>query len=154
MLMEKAVTDSGTAPVTVSVTYDKGALEVQIPVFFISPKRVFAPPFLIPRGNWTVVYEVKTPGWVFESVTYPPSTSLPTGVKPPDNSNAPGGRTWRTKFDTCGVTDVNKLDCTIGLMQTDFESFGSDERLHHELHHRRHHTGDPTIAVVKDPMDG
>jgi hypothetical protein len=162
MLTATAVSESITTPLVdtpsdVSVIYAYAPAEhkIHVPVY-VREGAPFAPPFLIPRGTWTVVYEVKTPGWVFDNVTYhgydctPPDVCpLPPGVvDPPDNLNEPGGTTLRTRFDTNGVLDVNMMGCTIFLRpdsdRPDSEPLGSDGVI----------SGDPTIAVVKEPMDG
>jgi hypothetical protein len=151
MLIEKALTDVTTPPpVNAGATYV--GTEIQVPVFVdSSTNKPFAPPFLIPKGIWTVVFTVETQGWVFDSVIYfkygctPPDdcTALPSGVQLVDNSNVPGGTTWTTIFDTSGVTFVNMMGSTISL-RPESEPFLSDSVI----------SGDPTIAVVKEPIDG
>ncbi|HEX4964434.1 MAG TPA: hypothetical protein VF173_26700 [Thermoanaerobaculia bacterium] len=150
MLLETEILDPlfelDGVPQNVSVTYhrDQGNQgEIHVPVYATSP--VFAPPFLIPKGTWTVVFEVQTSGWVFGSVTYQKTHDgfrFPQGVLPLDSGPGSDG-SWRTVFDTTEVTDVNMLGCTI-VLNPDPNRFGSE--------FIAPISGDPTIAVVKDPM--
>jgi hypothetical protein len=161
MLIEKAVTDpiiTTPAPVSAGVTYD--GTEINVPAFGQSSGKVFAPPFLIPNGTWTINYEVQTPGLVFESVTYhgddydpnyPDCDALPKGITINDNNVNPAEQTkWKTTIEN-QVTEVNMLGSTIRLKTPHSESSSADKRNHHVRHHYK---GDPTITVVKDPIDG
>jgi len=143
MLMEKvlAVHVPGTAPINANVTYVQGSPKILVPVFpqDLSMK-VFAPPFLIPGGDvWEVFFAVQTEGVVFSNVTFSGGpTDLPISQGGPiDSTNV----VWRSTFDTRKLTkDVEMLSCQI------FLSGGSGPS--HD------YKGDPTIAVVKDPIDG
>lgn len=150
MLMEKAVSDSSvvcappSSPSSASVTYDTRNPDerlIQVPVFIVDLNQVVAPPFLIPGQKWTVIYTLQDSGKVFYDVKYTGPDALKVIT---NNTNPPGQSTWKTEFDTNNVTFVNKLDCTIFLDPPFTKSFDreSSGRIH----------GDPTIAVVPDPM--
>jgi hypothetical protein len=144
MLMEKAsvdicqnAADPNTAPVTAGAVYVAGQPEIHVPVYPIAPDRVFAPPFLIPRGEWTLIFELQAPGLVFYAVSYKDKPAGPTIT----NDDTPGKTTWTTTFDTNKVISANKLHCKIELGPP----FSNSDPTY---------SGDPTIAVVQDPMGG
>jgi hypothetical protein len=144
MLMEKASVDinqnaavPSSAPVTAGALYLAGKSEIYVPVYPLPPDGVFAPPFLIPNGKWTVVFELQVAAdLVFYDVSY---INQPQDVQRPTD-DSPGKTTWTTTFDTSQVKGPNKLHCTIQLAPP--SSNGPT------------HSGDPTIAVVQDPMGG
>jgi hypothetical protein len=154
MLMENAVTPNFTgAPVSTGVTYVADQLKIDVPVYLDSEGKVFAPPFLVPKGTWKIVYDVKSPDLVFESVIYygvDHGHNLPAGVCIKDNGNPAEQTKWTTMLEN-NVTEVNMLGSTIHLKTPDSESSRADKRNHHVRHHYK---GDPTITVVKDPIDG
>ena len=144
MLMEKAsvdidqkAADPNPAPVTAGAVYVAGKSEMHVPVFPIAPDRVFAPPFLIPRGEWIVVFELQAPDLVFYAVSYLDKPKGPSIT----NNDTPGKTTWTTLFDTNQVIGANKLHCKIELGPPSGNGVPT-------------YSGDPTIAVVQDPMGG
>jgi hypothetical protein len=144
MLMEKvlAVHVPGTAPINANVTYVQGSHTILVPVFpqDLSMK-VFAPPFLIPGGDlWEVLFTVQTEGVVFSDVTFDggPADLPILNYGPIDSTKV----VWKTTFNTSNLTkNVEMLNCHIYLN-------GSDPGV------SQAYKGDPTIAVVKDPIDG
>jgi hypothetical protein len=143
MLMEKAPVDikqckknPDLAPVTAGPLYIENTAEIHVPVFFLPdlPDPVYAPPFLIPQGVWTVIFQMQTPDAYFDDVCY---KDQPVGVK-----IIPGPRgeiAWSTTFDTSHVNHSNKMHCDISVKSN--RDNGT-----------RTYIGDPTIAVVQDPM--
>jgi hypothetical protein len=147
MLMKNAVSQSHLeslsfpdAPEQASVTYVKDSKTVWVPVYPILssiPGTNFAPPFVLPPGQWTVQFIVQQPGsqtFVFDSVTFDNPLANVT-IENPDQA---GGRTWSATL-TNTVPFVNMLSCTINLVQPNDTA-------------RMLFSGDPTIAVVPDPM--
>lgn len=154
-IFESSTTQLDGIPSEVSVRYDTDTQTIHVPVFAVSSassqNQVYAPPFLIPKGNWNVVYEVKSSGWVFKNRAYSGfqgARQLPTGVvlQDPPPGLGSGGTTFTDCFDTSTVTDVNKLGCTLFLKLAGSSSFDDFDSV--EIH------GDPTIAVVSDPIGG
>jgi len=136
MLLEKPVAKLFSlvgSPVPASIDFIANKTEMHVPVVVVASNG-FAPPFIIPGGVWNVVYTIQTPGYVFTSITY---KDLPDSPVVKDNENVAGGNSWTTVFDTTGVTFVNKLDANFSL---------------HSLETGEAVPGDPTIAVVPDPM--
>lgn len=152
MLMEKASVDidqdppsTATAPVTAGAVFAAGKPEIHVPVYPLSPPSIFAPPFLIPIGVWTVVLELQSPpppfpplppDLVFLDVQYKDRPKGPE-IKSDDT---PGKTTWTTTFDMNKVTGPNRMRCEIRLGR-----FSNGVPTY---------SGDPTIAVVQDPMGG
>lgn len=137
----------------VSYAYTLTPPIVRVPVY-VKEGKPFAPPFLIPKGTWTVHFDLKTEGWVFGGVTFhsadctPTLTqsceSLPSGVELPLQAPVTGGKTLRVSLDTNGVALVNSLGCTLTLDPApDSLNF---------LLSSAPISGDPTIAVVKEPI--
>lgn len=139
MVKKTAISESPTqvAPVEASVTFVKDEAEIHVPVHPLSPDGVFAPPVIIPKGTWTVVWTIQGLDHFFQSVDIPnPINSLPDGIEIDNPIPIDSHPTvWRTTFHN-DVTDVNLVDATINLSTTE----GSLLK------------GDPTIAVVKDPV--
>ena len=139
------------APMTSGVEYVAGQTEVRVPVFPLPDhpegKQVFAPPFVLPLGLWTVIYTVQPlpdRTYVFGNVTYVNEAAAASIVE--NDSAQQGGPTWSTKIDN-RVTDVNKMECNIllNLLTSSFPRIDPNSK---PL------SGDPTIVVVKDPIDG
>lgn len=150
-------------PTVTGVLYDTNnpaELKIFVPVSPMpsspSGKQVFAPPFLIPKGVWNVIYSLPTDlptGYVFKNVAYHDSAGtigvFPQGVL--RLSTSPGrGMDGTTFTDTIDTTEVpsdssNVMGCTIYLNPSTSPNFlDSDDSIH----------GDPTIAVVSDPIGG
>jgi len=156
MLMEKAsvginqnaqnAAASSMAPVSTGALYMAGKSEIYVPVYLLMNGVVFAPPFLIPHGEWTVVFELQVAGGlVFKDICY--SNQDPSIVI--NNDPQPDATTWTTTFDTTQVTNPAKLQCTIKLITISPSDGSNDSNGDGPVY-----SGDPTIAVVQDPMGG
>jgi hypothetical protein len=155
MLKKSAVLDAiavapAPAPVGAGAQYVAGAAEIRVPVFPLpslpQEKQVFAPPFVVPPGEWKVTYTVQQlPGqtYVFDNVSYD-NQAAAISIENHNPEQQRGGTTWLTTIGN-EVTDVNMLSCTIFLTR----QLGHSE---FRSHSHRLLKGDPTIAVVKDPM--
>lgn len=136
MSTENSVAD----PITASVTFE-GGHTILVPVFLDSTDHVFAPPFLIPKNTWHVNFIVQQPEGqtplVFDDVTF--ASTVDNLII--DNPGDDGETTWHTTF-TNTVTDVNMLSCTITLRNPPNGPMDVVVK----------YCGDPTIAVVKDPL--
>jgi hypothetical protein len=142
MLLEEdlAVRTLNTAPVTASVTYVAGGFTILVPVYPLdSLMTVFAPPFVIPGGNqWTVIFTVQTDGPVFDTAGVKFS-NLPSDLPTPASAALVGLKAWQSTFDTTGIKNpVEVFHCHITLN-------GPAGAVY---------VGDPSIAVVQDPMGG
>jgi hypothetical protein len=152
MLMEKAsvgidqnaqnAAAPSMAPVSTGALYRAGKSEIYVPVYLLMNGLVFAPPFLIPQGEWTVVFELQVAGGlVFNDISYSNQDSSVII----NNDRQPGTTTWTTTFNTTQVTKTDKLSCTIQLTTSPNTDSNGDGQVY---------SGDPTIAVVQDPMGG
>jgi hypothetical protein len=131
MLMEKAVSDLAVvgSPLSTGATFVAGEPEIHVPVFGEPSGKVFAPPFLVPKGEWTVVFNVVNQlgqNLVFDSVSFRDLLDPGSGVPPRaivDNMNEPGLNTWRTLVNGYTspvprdpfVPTVSMIGCTINL---------------------------------------
>ena len=164
MLIESTVLEAITViptapPLNASVTFEnigQATQKIKVPVFPYQPDnvsqgKVFAPSFIVPKGMWTVVYEVQLTGVIFTSVTHtapsdpggPLTLRFPKGLAVGEPTIAEDGTTCSTDFNTTQITDVNKLSCHFELapkVGSGFERFSKS------------FSGDPTIAVVSDPL--
>jgi hypothetical protein len=165
MLMEKAVSNLAMvgAPMSTGATFVAGEPEIHVPVFGEPSGKVFAPPFLVPEGEWTVVFNVVNQlgqNLVFDSVNFRDLLDPGSGVPPRaivDNVNEPGLNTWRTlvKGDAPPllpnpaaptVPTVSMIGCTINLKPISISGPGE------AAVGLTGYSGDPTIAVVGEPI--
>jgi hypothetical protein len=114
---------------------------------------IVAAPFTMPRGNWTVQWNLIA-GTGIVSVTFPPPPQdgivVPKDQQPPIPPNVTVGDSqrnsdtqWQIQF-TNGVTTINSFRYDIYVQVPDpFTNGSSSGPIYHH---------DPTIAVTQDPI--
>lgn len=128
-----------TSSLNPTVTYDlsKKEIRVQVIVFLNADKQVdhITPPCAVPYGSWKVLFEVVPDQSLGGGLPPPLDGITPTSQKPGGITNLSHQIVSATQGLVCltnAVTDVNSLSYTI--------SVGGKPH-------------DPTIAVVKDPLE-
>ncbi|HET9227182.1 MAG TPA: hypothetical protein VFR31_10975 [Thermoanaerobaculia bacterium] len=138
VLDENATTVS--APVDGGPVYVEGEAQIIVPVYPMPSEpegqQVYAPPFVVPVGTWTVTYVVQDNDYLIGGVTY---QDVSAGVTILENQQGSSSSQWTTQIRNA-VTYANMMESTIVLNPT--LSAPGQQPLR----------GDPTIAVVKDPL--